>query len=452
VRAPTGQVHIKPNEALPWPWMAPHTLKEKAFTFRSDIYSVGVTLWEVLTKGKVPHADQDGVLDYGIVDQIIEGKRTLHVPTEYEPTKMGRLVKECFKSDKSAYLLVAHLVPGGLQALIESGSPDAKSRAEDWIPQLMIDGRDFSIVIEVDGLKFAATWKPNQWPESIMLNTFETKETFLIVDPRKAMALTPAKKVPGCVLSIPLNPNDASQKWHYDAETKSIVNVSTGQKLDLQIMKGNQKNEQVKIIATSNGSSSDEKLSQWIYESSTGTIRNRKTGSGCLVGISKYDVTIGDSPQKWVILKHCDEVYDIELPAGFNSHNVTVVPYDPKDEDQHWRWKRESGGSIVHKKSGKHLDVFQGERRSPLCVWRAHGAENQQFEYHTKMKKLRNYFLEADNDHSVVVLVDQKQISGERLYEMHTYETEMKSDGKYPNWVTPSNFELIPISSEGTCS
>jgi len=125
-----------------------------------------------------------------------------------------------------------------------------------------------------------------------------------------------------------------------------------------------------------------------------------------------------------------------------------MVPYDPHDENQHWKWKRESGGSIVHKLSGKCLDVFQGERRSPLCVWNAHGAENQQFEYHTKMKKLRNYFLEADNDHSVVVLVDQKQISGERLYEMHTYETEMKCDGEFPDWVTPSNFELIPISTE----
>ena len=42
---------------LPWRWLAPESLKSLEFSTTSDVWSFGLTCWEILTQGDVPFAE-----------------------------------------------------------------------------------------------------------------------------------------------------------------------------------------------------------------------------------------------------------------------------------------------------------------------------------------------------------------------------------------------------------
>jgi len=78
----------------PLKWMAPESLLEKKYSAKSDCWSYGVTLWEVLTR-KEPYEELDNVQ---AASHVMHRGLKPRLP-ESAPPKLAHLVDSCFASD-----------------------------------------------------------------------------------------------------------------------------------------------------------------------------------------------------------------------------------------------------------------------------------------------------------------------------------------------------------------
>ncbi|XP_061186838.1 tyrosine-protein kinase receptor UFO-like [Saccostrea echinata] len=79
---------------LPVKWMAPESLEKGIYNTQSDVWSYGVVLWELLTRGSKPYPEVDGwdMLKY------LKSNRRLHKPL-YCPDVVYRLTEKCWALD-----------------------------------------------------------------------------------------------------------------------------------------------------------------------------------------------------------------------------------------------------------------------------------------------------------------------------------------------------------------
>ncbi|XP_061496040.1 hepatocyte growth factor receptor isoform X2 [Rhineura floridana] len=73
-------VHNKTGAKLPVKWMALESLQTQKFTTKSDVWSFGVLLWELMTRGAPPYPD---VNSFDITIYLLQGRRLLQ--PEYCP-------------------------------------------------------------------------------------------------------------------------------------------------------------------------------------------------------------------------------------------------------------------------------------------------------------------------------------------------------------------------------
>uniref|UniRef100_A0A673ITU9 Hepatocyte growth factor receptor n=1 Tax=Sinocyclocheilus rhinocerous TaxID=307959 RepID=A0A673ITU9_9TELE len=84
-------VHNKHGVKLPVKWMALESLQTHKFTTKSDVWSFGVLLWELMTRGAPPYSD---VNSFDITIFLLQGRRLLQ--PEFCPDALYNVMIECW--------------------------------------------------------------------------------------------------------------------------------------------------------------------------------------------------------------------------------------------------------------------------------------------------------------------------------------------------------------------
>uniref|UniRef100_A0A3Q0RLK9 Protein kinase domain-containing protein n=1 Tax=Amphilophus citrinellus TaxID=61819 RepID=A0A3Q0RLK9_AMPCI len=79
---------------LPVKWMAIESLQTQKFTTKSDVWSYGILLWELLTRGTNPYPDVD---PYDITQYLLKGRRLLQ--PQYCPDTLYVIMLACWDPD-----------------------------------------------------------------------------------------------------------------------------------------------------------------------------------------------------------------------------------------------------------------------------------------------------------------------------------------------------------------
>lgn len=79
---------------LPVKWMAIESLQTQKFTTKSDVWSYGILLWELLTRGANPYPDVD---PYDITQYLLKGRRLLQ--PQYCPDTLYVIMLACWDPD-----------------------------------------------------------------------------------------------------------------------------------------------------------------------------------------------------------------------------------------------------------------------------------------------------------------------------------------------------------------
>ncbi|KAM4747548.1 hepatocyte growth factor receptor [Rhinophrynus dorsalis] len=84
-------VHNKTGAKLPVKWMALESLQTQKFTTKSDVWSFGILLWELMTRGAPPYPD---VNSFDITIYLLQGRRLLQ--PEYCPDPLFDVMLKCW--------------------------------------------------------------------------------------------------------------------------------------------------------------------------------------------------------------------------------------------------------------------------------------------------------------------------------------------------------------------
>ena len=151
-------------------WSAPELFEDDPKSFSTDVYALGVTLWEVYER-RVPFGNMP---EAAVVSQILSGKRPKFSDASDVPATVKRIIEACWSTsakerpmaDKIAYILtdvwthhsgrtqeearVARSSAGTPEGSANAGAlPKEKSSPADQFPST--SGDTERIVVEMEG-------------------------------------------------------------------------------------------------------------------------------------------------------------------------------------------------------------------------------------------------------------------------------------------------------------
>lgn len=85
-------VSTKEDKERPIRWMAPESIKNKAYSTASDVWSFGVVMWEIVNPKEMPYKD---LTNMEVAIGVHTGNR-LNIPSCYPPTS-ANIMKACWK-------------------------------------------------------------------------------------------------------------------------------------------------------------------------------------------------------------------------------------------------------------------------------------------------------------------------------------------------------------------
>ncbi|KLL05030.1 MAG: serine/threonine-protein kinase sepA-like [Mycoplasmataceae bacterium RV_VA103A] len=94
-------------------WMAPEIIKEKNFSEKSDIYSLGMIIWEIAAKCTTPFKDFDDSLVYL---RIINNEKE-EIPNN-TPSDIRFIIEQCWKDNSNERIILVDIIE-----IIESSEP-----------------------------------------------------------------------------------------------------------------------------------------------------------------------------------------------------------------------------------------------------------------------------------------------------------------------------------------
>eukprot|EP00118_Oscarella_pearsei_P028017 m.311468 g.311468 ORF g.311468 m.311468 type:complete len:204 (+) comp72109_c0_seq1:2-613(+) len=80
---------------LPIRWMPPESIVYGKFTVKSDVWSLGVVMWEVFTLGKQPYY---GISNEEVISFVVKGGR-LSSPDSFCPQGIFEIMQKCWNED-----------------------------------------------------------------------------------------------------------------------------------------------------------------------------------------------------------------------------------------------------------------------------------------------------------------------------------------------------------------
>ncbi|CAI8006273.1 Fibroblast growth factor receptor 3 [Geodia barretti] len=106
------------EEKVPIKWMAPESLEEDIYTEATDVWSFGVTVWEVFTCGRIPYR---GIPVMYLLEAIKAGKRLEKPENEACLDEVYEIMKSCWSLKPRERPTFQHLV-GQFTSILEKTS------------------------------------------------------------------------------------------------------------------------------------------------------------------------------------------------------------------------------------------------------------------------------------------------------------------------------------------
>lgn len=101
----TGVYQPTSQDAMPIRWMAPESLKSGVYSEKTDVWSFGIVLWEIVTYGEMPFASfkEDQVM------LLVRDGYTPHLPENCDDD-IKSLMNQCWKKNPKQRIVFKEIV------------------------------------------------------------------------------------------------------------------------------------------------------------------------------------------------------------------------------------------------------------------------------------------------------------------------------------------------------